>query len=134
MLLHRVPEPPGRALERALEAIVRERLDPAATVADEVVMVIVTVAARRLEARDPVTHVDPLDEAKGGERLERPVDARHADGTAGGADAVVDLLCGEAASLFVEELDDRPARAPAAEPGGAESGERVIGPVRHPDR
>ena len=88
-------------------------------------------AAGRLEARDAVAHVDPLDEAQGGERLERPVDARDADGAAGGADAVMDLLCGEAAPLLVEELDDRPACAPAAEPGGAEAGERVVGPARH---
>ena len=92
MLLHRVAQAPGRPRERALEAVVRERLHPAAAVADEVVMVVVAVAAGRLEARDAVAHVDPLDEAQGGERLERPVDARDADGAAGGADAVVDLL------------------------------------------
>ena len=131
MLLHRVAEAPGRARERALEPVVGERLDPAAVVADEVVMVVVTVAARRLEARDAVADVDPLDEPQGGERLERPVDARDADGAAGGADAVVDLLRREAAPLLVEELDDRPAGAPAAEPGGAEAGERVVGPARH---
>ena len=131
VLLHRVAETPGRALERALEAVVRERLDPAAVVADEVVMVVVTVAARRLEARDAVADVDPLDEPQGGERLERPVDARDADGAAGGADAVVDLLGREAAPLRVEELDDRPACAAAAEPGGAEAVERVIAPARH---
>jgi zinc transport system substrate-binding protein len=131
VLLHGVAEPPGRARERALEAVVREGLDAAAVVADEVMMVVMRVTACGLEARDAVAHVDPLHEPEGSEGVERPVHARDADGAARIADPVVDLLGGAAAALRIEVLDDRPARAAPAEPGGAEAGERVVGPARH---
>ena len=49
-------------------------------------VVMVTVAARGLEARDAVADVDALDEPQRRERLERPVDARDPDGAALRAD------------------------------------------------
>ena len=60
-MLQRVAEPPGRALERALQRLVGERLDPAAVVADEMVMVVVALV-RGLEARDAVADVYSLHE------------------------------------------------------------------------
>lgn len=130
MLLHGVAEAPGRADERSLQACVGERLDPTAVVAYEVVMVM-AVAARRLEPRDPVPDVDALDESQRREGLERAVDACDADGAARRADSVVDLLRGEAAALLVEELDDAASGASAAETRRAEAVERMVGPAGH---
>jgi hypothetical protein len=95
-----------------LEPLVRERLDLAAVVADEVVVMVVVVA-NRLVARDPVADVEPLQEAALGERVQDAVDAREADRRAGGPELVVDLLRAEAAGLLVEELDHRDAGCPA---------------------
>jgi hypothetical protein len=95
-----------------LEPLVRERLDLAAVVADEVVVMVVVVA-NRLVARDPVADVEPLQEAALGERVQDAVDARQAHRGAGGSELVVDLLSAEAAGLLVEELDHREARCPA---------------------
>lgn len=61
MLLEGVAEAPGCPLERALERLVGERRDPAAVVADEM-MVVMVIRANGLEARDTVPDVDPLDE------------------------------------------------------------------------
>src|SRR5207302_1418695 len=61
VLVHRVAEATGNAVDRALQPQVAERLDLAAVAAHEVVVVI-AVGLRRLEARDPVTGVDALDE------------------------------------------------------------------------
>ena len=91
-------------------------------------MVMVAAIACRLEAGDAVADVDPLDEPQLGERVERPVDARDADAPPAGADAVVDLLRGEAAPLLVEEGDDRRAGAAAAQAGALRPVERVVGP------
>jgi hypothetical protein len=56
-----VPAAVGDALDRRFERRVLERLDLAAVVTDEVVMV-VAAGMGRLEARDAVAEVDPLDE------------------------------------------------------------------------
>ena len=56
-----------------LERGVGERLDLAAVVADDVV-VVVAVGQRGLEAGDPVAHVDPLHEPELGEHVEHAVD------------------------------------------------------------
>ena len=126
MLLHGVAEPTGRAREGALEAVVRERLDAAAVVADEVMMVVMRVTACGLEARDAVADVDPLHEPEGSEGLERSVHAGDADGAARVADPVVDLLGGAAAVLRLEEVDDRAPGAAPAEAGPAEGIERMV--------
>ena len=77
-------------LDRPLEAVIREGLDPAAVAADEMVMV---VAARlgRLVPGAARPQVDPVDEAERGQRLERPVDTCDADAGAPRADPVVNL-------------------------------------------
>ena len=67
-----------------------------AVVADQVVVVLATRVGR-LETGDPVTELDPLDEAKLDELVERAVDARDPDAPAPVADAVEDLLCRAAA-------------------------------------
>ena len=56
-----------------------ERLDLAAAVADQVVMM-VAAGMSRLEPRDRVADVHALDEALVGEKVEDPVDARDPDG------------------------------------------------------
>jgi hypothetical protein len=61
-VLHRVAEAAGCACQRLLERRVGERLDAAAVVTDEVVMVLV-VPPEWLEPRDAVADVDSLDEA-----------------------------------------------------------------------
>ena len=127
VLLHRVAEPAGRLRERVLERRVRERLDAAAVVADEVVMVIV-VTAERLEAGDPVADVDALHQVESGEGVEGPVDARDADGAAPGDDSVVDLLGGAAAVLARQEVDDRTACPAAPQARVAEGAQRPLGP------
>lgn len=130
MLLERVAEAPGRPLERALERLVRERLDLAAPVADQMVMMLV-IAPRRLEAGDPVTGVHTLDETELGERVERSVDARDPDRVSRGRNPVVDLLGRAAAVLAVEVLDDRAPRAPAAEARPTEPVECLHAPAAH---
>ena len=64
--------------ENPLETLVREGLDPSAVVADDVVMMLHFVADR-LEARDAVAEVKPLDEALLCKHLEHAVDARKTD-------------------------------------------------------
>jgi hypothetical protein len=110
-----------------LEPLVRERLDLAAVVADEVVVMVVVVA-NRLVARDPVADVEPLQEATLGERVQDAVDARQAHRGAGGPELVVDLLRAEAAGLLVEELDHREARCPVPVSGLPELGEGAFRP------
>jgi hypothetical protein len=72
---------PGTLLDivdRAFQCLVGERLDLAAVVADQMVMVL---AARvtRFEPRAPRPRVDPLNEPFLDEQVEQPVDARDAD-------------------------------------------------------
>ena len=130
MLLERVAKTAGRPFERLLERSVGERLDPAAVVADEV-MVVVRIRVHRLEPCDPVADVDALHEPELDERLERPVHACDTGRPTGRVDAVVDLLRRPAAVLPGEVLDDGPSRAAAAQAGGAEPVERPVGPAVH---
>ena len=93
-----VAPPAGNALERLLERRVLERLDFPAIAADEVV---VMVAARihALEACDPVSEVDTLDQTELVEALERAIDAGDPDPWPARADPVVNLLRGQTAVL-----------------------------------
>jgi hypothetical protein len=118
VLVEVVAEPAGGARERLLERRIRERLDAAAVVAHEMVVVLV-VAGKRLVARDPVADVDPLHEPEVGEGVERPVDAGDADRAPCGDDPVVDLLGGPAAVLCLEKVDHRAAGTSSAEAGAA---------------
>ena len=112
---HAVLQASCHVVERPLEAWVGERLDLAARVADEVMMML-AVDMRRLEAGDPVAQLDPLDELQLDELVERAVDAGDPDRPAVGANPVEDLLRRAAAGLLAQMLDHTPAGTPVAEP------------------
>lgn len=98
-----------------LELVVCERLDLAAVVADQVV-VMLAASVDRLEARGAGADVDALDEAVLAQLLEDPVDARDPDAAAFGAKVVEDFLGGEAAVLAAEQLDDGAPRTAVSVP------------------
>lgn len=116
MRSHLEAGPPLDAPQRLLEAVVLERIDLAAVVAHDVV-VMVTTDLRGLVARRSVAELDLLDEAVGAQLVERSVDAREPHGAAGRTKEVEDLLCRHAARLAGKELDDRPAGAAALSRG-----------------
>jgi hypothetical protein len=70
----RVPAPVPHALDRRFQRRILERLDLAAVVADEV-MVVVAAGKRRLEAGAAVSEVDTLNEPEPVEPFERSIDA-----------------------------------------------------------
>ena len=88
-----VPGAPPQPADRAFEVIVGERLDLAALLAHEVVMMM-AVAMVRLVVSDPLTELDALHMAIRGELVEDAVDARHPNPPTGCAQPVVDLLRG----------------------------------------
>ena len=120
-----VAAPVRDALDRRLERRVLERLDLAAVVTHEVVMMIAADVSG-LEPRDAVAEIDPLDEPELVEAVERPVDARDPDPPAACPHAVVDLLRGEAAVLLAEKLDDEPPRAAAAPARGSRGASSAV--------
>ena len=114
MRLDRVAETRRDTVDQLLELGVLERVEPAAAVADRVVVVL---AARvgGLEAGGPVD-VDAPDEAEAREHVDRAVDAGEADAALLVAQPVVDRLGAEAALLAGEQREHllaRPARAVA---------------------
>jgi hypothetical protein len=118
--------------DRPLEPIVLERRDPAAAVADDVVMVF---AARhdRLVAGAAFAGLDALHEPELVEEVEGAVHARRPDAAASGAKAIADLLGGEAAVLAVEELDDGAPGTAASMSGPLERSYRPSGPAAFVD-
>ncbi len=100
-------------LDRALERCVVERLDLAAVVADDVVVMLVP-GAHRLVARDPVAEIDSLEEAALDEAVDGAVDAREPDGRTACGQRLVDLLGPAAARLLVEVSDHRGPRGAGA--------------------
>ena len=127
MPAHVVAELACDALERLLERGVRERVDPAAVVAHEVV-VMFAAGMCGLEARDAVADVDPLHQAQLGELVERAVDAGDPGPSAAGADAREDLLRRETATLPAEVLHDGLPRTPLAQARFAKPCERTVSP------
>ena len=115
--------------ENPLETLVGEGLDPPAVVADDVVMVLHLIADR-LEARDAVAEVKPLDEALLGEHLEHAVDARKPHPLPARRECSMDLLRPGAAVLRVEELDHAHPGNASPVAGGPEPGERPLRPGR----
>ena len=128
MLLERVAEPGGRTREGALERRIGERLDLAAVVADEVMVVVAGVGVGGLEPRDAVPEIDALHESELDEGVERAVDARDADLATAADDPVVDLLRRAAARVQRKLVDDGASCAAAAQAGVAEPGESSVGP------
>ncbi len=105
MLLELVAEPACGAFQRPLERGVGERLDLAAVVAHD--MVVVGTRSRRLEAGDPVADLNPLDETELDERVENPVHAGDADTPAATYQRLVKLLGAPAAIPPGELFDQR---------------------------
>ena len=102
--VYHVIEPAGETLDRSLEVAVLERGDLAAALADQVV-VVVAAGVDGLVAGDALRHVDAARQLQAIEQLEGPVDARHAHVLAALAEAVRDLLCGDAAPEVGQRLD-----------------------------
>ena len=126
---HAVVESARGPLERLFEAGIGEWVDPAAVVADQV-MVVLAAHMGGLEAGNPVTELDTLDEVEVDELLDGAVDARDPDAPALLADAVEDLLCRAAAGLHAEVLDNGPSRSSVAKPFRLERVERAGTPGR----
>ncbi len=118
-------------LDRRLERRVLERLDLAAVVAHEVVMM-VAVRVGRLVAGDAVAEVDPLHEPQLVHAVESAVDACDPDPRAAPTHALVEFMRREAAVLLAEDLDDDPARSSAATARLPQPCERTLRP-RHSD-
>ena len=131
MRVDREADVAGNPVERRLEALVAERVDAAAVVADDVVVVL-PVRPPGLVPRHALAELHALHEPELDEQLERPVDARDPDAPPVGAQAVVDLLRGQAARLGAKHRDDPVARAAAAEAGLAQRRAGVLAPLRHP--
>jgi hypothetical protein len=114
-------------IDYVLEAIVAERLDPAAVVADEVVMM---VAARlgRLVPRPAGSKLETMDEPELGQRVERTVNAGDPDGRPLLSNLRVDLRHRQAAVLGCDCVDDRQSRPARPETRLAEKQPRMLAP------
>lgn len=126
MSADRVLQAPAEPVDRILQRLVLEGGDLPAAVADDVMVVL--AAWKRGLVTGGGADVEAVDEPHSREQIERPVDARDADQPAISAQAVEDLLRGQAAVLAGEKLDDRGSRPARAVTGQLELGERVIGP------
>ncbi len=101
---HGVAAPRFDVADHALEPLVRKRLDLAAVVADDVV-VVMFVFPNGFEAHYAVAEVEPLHEPPFGENVEHAVDAREPDPLALRLQLAMNVLGSEAALLGLEELD-----------------------------
>jgi hypothetical protein len=102
---HGVPQVSGQPLELFLQALVLERRDPSAAVADGVVVVL-TTGHHRLETRAAAPELHSLHQPHVVQEIEGPVNAGDAGVASGPAQALVDLLGGEAAVLARQQSDD----------------------------
>jgi zinc transport system substrate-binding protein len=110
-----------------LEGRVLERLDLAAVVADEMVMVALVV--HRLEARHSVAKVNALHQTELVHSFERAIHARDPDACAAPSQGVVNLLRREATVLHAEMLDDEAPGAAASSRGLAKPAKCRVRPV-----
>jgi zinc transport system substrate-binding protein len=127
-----VPASVRGPLDGRLERPILERLDLAAVVAHEMVVVI-AVGVSRLEPCHAVSEVDPLNETELVQAVQRAVDARDPDPAASPAHPIVDLLRREAAVLLAQQLHDESSCAPASPARRTEPGERGLRPRRRHD-
>jgi hypothetical protein len=111
--------------EHALEPLVGERLDAAAVVADDV-MVVLDRVAHRLEPRHAVSEVDALGQPLLRELVENAVHAGEPDPLAAGNQLTMDLLRSDTAVLRVQELDHACASQPAPVPRCPELRESLL--------
>lgn len=124
---HAVVEPSCSLLEGLLEAGVGERLHLPARVTNEV-MVMVAARVGGLIASDAVADVDALYEAPVGELVDGAVDACDPDSATVRANAVEDLLGGEAAVLLAEMLHHGRAGAAFAQSCFVQARKRLLCP------
>ena len=129
MSAHRVTKALGETIDRLLQALILERDDPAARLAEDVVVV---MAARDdgLVSGSPLPRVHPLHQAHSIEQVEGAIDACDADPLTTASKLVRDLLRGEAAVLPREELDHRTAGPAEAMPAPLQRPVRPFPPVR----
>ena len=117
------------AVDGALQRVVLERLQAAAAVAHQVVVVLAGVRALRFVARHAVADVHAGEQSERDELVEHAVDRGAADAPAvAGAQPVLDVERGERAGLLVEQLDHGLAGAAAPVAGAGEPLERVLRP------
>ena len=93
---------------------------------------VLAVRVDRLVARDRLADVDTAHQPHVVEQLERAVDARHPDALTAIAQAVRDLLRGDAATELVERRDDGCTWRAHAVATALEGLARVSNPVAHP--
>lgn len=106
-----MPEADGQSVYRPFECAILEWRQPAAAVADGVVMM-VSPGDHGLVARAAVARLDPLHQALLEQPVERAVDAGDADSRARGANSVGDLL-GADAAVLAGKLPDHGSPGPA---------------------
>ena len=130
MRRHRVAHSALDSVNRLLELRVLERLDLAAVVTHEVVMVL----SRRehgLVAGSTGADVDPLHETLLAKQIEDAVNARDADGAPLVPEPVEDLLRRQAAVLAAQQLDDGAPGASAPVARNPERRQGRLGPCAH---
>ena len=111
MLGHSEADPPLETIEGVLEAGVLEGLNPAADLADRM-MVVLAARLDPLVARHSAADIQPVHEPKLRQLLEDPINARSADSRPGRSKALFDLERRHRAVLPRQQLDHR-------EPGSA---------------
>ena len=89
---------------------------------------VIAVCRSRLEAGDPVSGIDALDETQLDEGVESSVDRRDPDRPARPAQMVVDVLGAEAAVLTSQQLHHRLPGAAMAVARSRERGQGVLRP------
>ncbi len=129
MRLDAVAQAASNPVERPLQAAVRERLDLAAVVAHEVVMVL-AARQQRLVACS-VGELEPLHELQPDELVERAVDAGEPDPAVLRAQRIEDLVRAQAALLTREERDHELSRSAGAPTRAGEGFARVGFPGGH---
>jgi hypothetical protein len=120
-------DPALQPSDRPLEPGVLERLDSAALLADDVVVVL----AGRLDplvARHATAHLEPVHQLQLLQLLQGPIDAGAADRLVRGAQPIVDLDRGHRTVLARQQLDHREARAAPLVPGVPKRRDCVLDP------
>lgn len=129
MCLDAVAQVASDPIERPLQTAVRERLDLAAVIAHEVVMVL-AARQQRLVTRC-VGELEPLDELQPDELVERAVHAGQPDPAVLRAQRIENLVRAQAALLTSEERDHELPRSAGASTRAGERCARVGFPSSH---
>ena len=122
-------DPFGEAVDRTLQRVVLERLEAAAAVAHEVVVMAVGAAVRSGRRRRRPRRAE---QAERDQLVDDAVDRGAPDAPAvTGAQLVLDVERGQRARLLVQQLDHRLAGAAAAVAGAGEPLQRLLAPLGH---